>query len=174
MELLSTSSLENILPPSAQKYITGTKTLSIGNKIVNIQKEISTGSLETITPPSETKYLASTKSSPIEKTIISTKNIIDDFHQEILEYSARYIKRHISFWDADKNTITVANVLLDYGTEGPTADNFEVIINGIHSPTIYTVKQNGNDIVISFSERLFSYDGLQIENIIVIGKLLDL
>ena len=172
-ETLSTSSLEAILPPSVIKYVTATKSFVSPTKIVKEQKTLSTGSLESISAPSENKYITATKSAPSETTFISNKNIIDAFHQEILQYSAKYIKRNIDLYDAEQKTMTLVNTLLDYGTEIPTAENFEIIINGIHSPGVYTIKQNGYNVVITFNETLFSFDGLQTENVIVIGKLLD-
>jgi len=173
IETPSTESLEATLPPSLKKYITGTKTVTSTTKIVKEQKVLSTGSLENIVEPSDKKYETGVRSAPAGTKIVSD-NIINDFHQEILQYSARYVKKHIDWWSEEENSITLANTLLDYGTEGPDENNFEVIVNGIHSPAIYTIKQDGNNIVVNFTERLFSFDGLQKENVIIIGKLLDI
>lgn len=172
-----TGSLSVIIQPSDKKYITGTKKSIFTTEVVNkesIKNNDVTGSLENVLEPSDKKYTTGIKTNPVGILIVNTDVIGSDFDNEILEYSARYIKVNATKFIPEENIIVIENTLLDYGTEGINPENFEVIINGLHSPQIYTVKQDANNVLIQFRERLFSYDGLEKENVIVIGKLLEI
>lgn len=169
-----TGSLSSITPPAKTKFVPGIRQYNGGSKVVKQEKEISTGSLENLQPPVKKFTETGIKENPTPITYIPNINTLNNFDQEIFEYSARYIQKHIDWWNEEENSITLANTLLDYGTEGPGPENFEVIINGIHSPLIYDVKQDGINVIVTFNERLFSYDGLEKENVIIIGKLLDI
>ena len=172
-----TGSLEGIYAPSNTAYNTGIRKGVSIHKVVNktsIQSSDLTGSLQNIEIPPDTNYNPYSKSNISVTKVVNNTNKINDFHQEIFEFSARYVKKQISSYNAQKSTFTLYNTILDYGTEGTTSENFEVIVKGLQLPsTIYKVEQFGNDVIITFSEILFSYDGLQTENVIGIGKFLD-
>jgi hypothetical protein len=90
--------------------------------------------------PTNTKFQSKTRSNPNPIKLVNNKTKISDFYQEILENSARYNQRVIDEFDNNLNTLTIYNVTLDYGTEGASPNNFEVLVFGLHIP--------GNDIYV--------------------------
>jgi hypothetical protein len=121
-----------------------------------------------------TKFGGRTRSNPNPIKLVNNKTKISDFYQEILENSARYNQRIIDEFDNVKNTLTIYNVTLDYGTEGASPNNFEVLVFGLHIPGDYTIKEVGNNVVITLNERYIDYDNVTINDIYVMGKLLDI
>ena len=85
-----------------------------------------TGSLLNIEIPTNTKFQSKTKTNPNPIKLVNNKTTISNFYQEILENGARYISRQIDRFDNSKNTLTILNVKLDYGTEGASPENFEI------------------------------------------------
>ena len=83
-----------------------------------------------------TKFGGRTRSNPNPTKLVNNKTKISDFYQEILENSARYNQRIIDEFDNNTNTLTIYNVTLDYGTEGASPNNFEVLVFGLHIPAI--------------------------------------
>jgi len=132
-----------------------------------------TGSLLNIELPSSASYQSHTRSNPNPIKLVNNKTKISDFYQEILENSARYNQRVIDEFDNNANTLTIYNVTLDYGTEGASADNFEVLVYGLHIPGNYTIKEVGNNVVITLNEQYIDYDNVTINDIYVMGKLVD-
>ena len=132
-----------------------------------------TGSLLNIEIPSSASYQSHTRSNPNPIKVVNNKTTISEFYQEILEHSARYVQRNIDEFDNNTNTLTIYNVTLDYGTEGASADNFEVLVYGLHIPGNYTVKEVGNNVVITLNEQYIDYDNVTINDIYVMGKLVD-
>ncbi len=61
----------------------------------------------------------------------------------------------------------------DYGTEGASPNNFEVLVYGLHVPGNYKVEDIGNDVVITFCDKYIDYDNVSLDDIYVIGKLVD-
>jgi hypothetical protein len=133
-----------------------------------------TGSLLNIELPAETKFNSNTKANPNPTKLVNNKNKISEFYTEILQHSARYVNRQIDAFDNLKNTLTIYNVALDYGTEGASADNFEVLVYGLHIPGNYTIKEVGNDVVITLNDEYIDFDNVTIDDIYVIGKLVDI
>jgi hypothetical protein len=121
-----------------------------------------------------TKFGGRTKSNPNPIKLVNNKTKISDFYQEILENSARYNQRVIDEFDNNTNTLTIYNVSLDYGTEGASPNNFEVLVFGLHIPGNYTVKEVGNNVVITLNEQYIDYDNVTINDIYVMGKLKDI
>ena len=119
-----------------------------------------------------TKFQSKTRSNPNPINVVNNKGKLNDFYTEILQFGARYIGRHIDTFDSVNNTLTLYNVTLDYGTEGATPDNFEVIVNGLHMPGIFTINQIGNDVVIKLLEDYIDYEIMTTTDIYVIGKLI--
>jgi hypothetical protein len=132
-----------------------------------------TGSLLNIELPTTRSFDSHTRSNPNPIKVVNNKTIISDFYQEILEHSARYNQRVIDEFDNNLNTLTIYNVTLDYGTEGASADNFEVLVYGLHIPGNYTIKEVGNNVVITLNEQYIDYDNVTINDIYVMGKLVD-
>ena len=140
-----------------------------------------TGSLANIELPTENKFNSNVRSNPNPIKVINNKGAIHDFHTEILEYSALYKKLPVSDWDSNTSTLTIRNVKLAYGTEEPTPENFEVFINGIHLPGVYTIKQVENNVVVTIYDNITSlgtpvldFNILSGSSVWVVGKLLEI
>ena len=111
---------------------------------VNINNLINsdlTGSLLNIEIPNTTRFQSKTKTNPNPVKLVNNKTTISNFHQEILQNSARYISRQVDAFDNSKNTLTILNDSLDYGTEGASPNNFEILVYGLHIPGDYTIKE---------------------------------
>jgi len=142
--------------------------------INNLTNNDLTGSLQNIEIPNNTKFQSKTRSNPNPIKVVNNKTTISDFHQEILEHSARYVQRNVDVFDNNLNTLTIYNVSLDYGTEGASPNNFEVLVFGLHIPGNYTIKEVGNNVVITLNEQYIDYDNVTINDIYVMGKLKDI
>ena len=128
-----------------------------------------------------TKFNSNVRSNPNPIKLVNNKGRIHDFHTEILEYSALYIKLPVNDWDSNTSTLTIRNAKLAYGTEQPSPENFEVFINGIHLPGIYNINQVENDVVVTIYDNITSlgapvldFSILSKSSIWVIGKLLEI
>jgi len=150
------------------------------NKVVskvninNLTNNDLTGSLQNIEIPTNTKFQSKTRSNPNPIKLVNNKTTISDFYQEILENSARYNQRVIDEFDNNTNTLTIYNVTLDYGTEGASPNNFEVLVFGLHIPGNYKIEEVGNNVVITLNEQYIDYDNVTINDIYVMGKLKDI
>ena len=129
-----------------------------------------TGSLLNIEIPTNTKFESKTRSNSNPIKIVNNKSKIDDFHSELLNYSARKDARYIDSFDNILNTLTINNVVLDYGTEGASPNNFEVLVFGLHIPGNFTIKEVGSNVVITLNDRYIDFDNVTINDIYVIGK----
>jgi TRAP-type mannitol/chloroaromatic compound transport system substrate-binding protein len=137
----------------------------------NLNNTDLTGSLQNIQIPNNTKFESKTRSNLNSIKLVNNKTKISDFYQEILENSARYNQKVIDEFDNNANTLTIYNVTLDYGTEGASPNNFEVLVFGLHIPGNYTIKEVGNNVVITLNEQYIDYDNVTINDIYVMGKL---
>jgi hypothetical protein len=150
------------------------------NKVVpkvninNLTNNDLTGSLLNIEIPTNTKFQSKTRSNPNPIKLVNNKTTISDFYQEILEHSARYNQRIIDEFDNNANTLTIYNVTLDYGTEGASPNNFEVLVFGLHIPGNYKIEEIGNNVVITLNDEYIDYDNVTIDDIYVMGKLVDI
>jgi hypothetical protein len=133
-----------------------------------------TGSLLNIEIPTNTKFQSKTKTNPNPIKLVNNKTTIYNFHQEILQNSARYNQRIIDEFDNVANTLTIRNVSLDYGTDGASPENFEVLVYGLHIPGNYTIKEIENNVVITLGNTYIDFDSVTINDIYVIGKLLEI
>jgi hypothetical protein len=133
-----------------------------------------TGSLQNIEIPSNKKFNSKTKinSNPIK--LVNNKTTIIDFHQEIFEHSARYITRTIDEIDIAANSLIIKNIVTDYGTEGASPNNFEILVFGLHIPGDYIIKDIDNDVVITLGDAYIDFDNTDITDIYVIGKLVEI
>jgi len=122
-----------------------------------------------------TKFNSNTKSNPNPIKVVNNKTTISDFYQEILENSARYVKRSVDSFNNDGfGTLTILNTALDYGTEGVSADNFELLVYGLNIPGDYSVKEVGSNVVITLNDEYIDFDNVTLNDIYVIGKLKDI
>jgi hypothetical protein len=133
-----------------------------------------TGSLLNIEIPTNTKFQSKTKTNPNHIKLVNNKTTIYNFHQEILQNSARYNQRIIDEFDNVANTLTIRNVSLDYGTDGASPENFEVLVYGLHIPGDYTIKEIENNVVITLGSEYIDFDNVSVNDIYVMGKLLDI
>ena len=155
--------LNRILPKINFNNLSG----SLSNAALNIDI---TGSLQNIEVPTTASFQSHTKSNPNSIKIVNNKNTINNFYQEILENSARKIKKQIDTFDSGSNTLTIYNTKLDYGTEGASPENFEIITYGLHIPGDFTIKEIENNIVITLGDNYIDFDSVTISDIYVIGK----
>ena len=122
-----------------------------------------------------TKFNSNTKSNPNPIKVVNNKTTISDFYQEILENSARYVKRSVDSFNNDGfGTLTILNAQLDYGTEGASADNFELLVYGLHIPGNYKIEEVGNNVVITLNGEYIDFDNVTLNDIYVMGKLKDI
>ena len=151
------------------------------NKIIPIKASLKTladtdltGSLQNIEAPTTNKFNSKVKLNTNPNKLINNKNTISEFHTEILQHSARYIGRNISEFDDVNNKLIIYNVRTDYGTEGASPDNFEILVYGLHIPGNYTITENGNNVIITLNDRYIDFNNVTISDIYVIGKLVDI
>ena len=178
-DLYITGSLLNIETPTTNKFNSNAKKL---NRIIpkinpnNLNDDLYiTGSLLNIETPTTNKFNSNTKSNRNPTKLVNNKNKISEFHNEILQFSGRIVSRIIDAFDnTGFGTLTIYNVALDYGTEGASADNFEILVYGLHIPGNYTIKEIGNNVVITLNDEYIDFDNVTIDDIYVIGKLVDI
>jgi hypothetical protein len=143
--------------------------------INNLTNNDLTGSLQNIEIPTNTKFQSKTRSNPNPIKLINNKTKISNFYQEILQNSARIIQRGIdSFDNTGYGSLTILNAYLDYGTEGAHPDNFEVFVYGLQIPGDYSIKEIENNVVVTLNNPYIEFDSVTIDDIYVIGKLLEL
>jgi hypothetical protein len=133
-----------------------------------------TGSLLNIELPTTRSFDSHTRSNPNPIKLVNNKTKISNFYGEILQHSARIVSRKVDAFDNIANTLTIYNVYLDYGTEGASVDNFEILVYGLHIPGDFTIKEIGNDVVITLNDEYIDFDSVTIDDIYVIGKLVDI
>jgi hypothetical protein len=172
-----TGSLLAITIPSTTRFNSNTKKLLKAPIVLNYNKANDdlylTASLENIELPSSASYESYTRTNSNTNIIVNNRQSIIDFHNEILENSGRTIIRTIDTFDDNQNTLTIYNVALDYGTAGVNSDNFEIIVSGLNIPGDYTIKEVGNNVVITLNDRYIDFDNVILDDIYVIGKLVD-
>jgi hypothetical protein len=139
--------------------------------INNLTNNDLTGSLQNIEIPTNTKFQSKTRSNPNPIKLVNNKTKISDFYQEILQNSARIVQRRIDEFDnTGYGSLTILNVYLDYGTEGANPDNFDVLVYGLQIPGDYTIKEVGNNVVVTLNNAYIDFDSVTIDDIYVIGK----
>jgi hypothetical protein len=120
------------------------------------------------------KSSSKTRSNPNPTKLTNNKNTIDNFYTEILQTSARMVSRKVDAYDNNANTLTIYNVITDYGTESANPDNFEILVFGLHIPGDYSVKDVDNNVVITLNDGYVDFDNVTLNDIYVIGKLVDI
>lgn len=136
-----------------------------------------TASLEGVIEP-EKPIQAETKISNKPPKIVSTKKIISDYYLGLTSFAARYITKDVTTivktpyrsGESILNKLIIENTKLDYGSEEYQAENFEVFIDGLHTPGIFSLIENGNNVEIVFNERWIIDDRVEPSSIKVFGK----
>ena len=147
------------------------------NKVVpkvninNLTNNDLTGSLQNIEIPTNTKFQSKTRSNPNPIKLVNNKTTISDFYKEILENSAKQIEKGINdFSNVGFGSLIIYSSSLDYGTEGASPDNFEVLVYGLQIPGNYSIKEIGDNVVITLNSNYIDFDNVTINNIRVRGK----
>ena len=139
--------------------------------INNLTNSDLTGSLQNIEIPTNTKFQSKTRSNPNPIKLVNNKTKISDFYQEILENSAKQIEKGINdFSNVGFGSLIIYSSSLDYGTEGASPNNFEVLVYGLQIPGNYSIKEIGNNVVITLNSNYIDFDNVTINNISVRGK----
>jgi hypothetical protein len=120
------------------------------------------------------KTNSKTRSNPNKNIVTNNKSTINDFYLEILQNSARKVTRIVDEFNNTLNTLTLYNAYLDYGTEGVSPNNFEILVYGLHIPGNFIIAEVGNNIVITLNDRYIDFDNVTINDIYVIGKIVDI
>jgi hypothetical protein len=139
--------------------------------INNLTNNDLTGSLQNIEIPNNTKFESKTRSNPNPIKLVNNKTKISDFYQEILENSAKQIEKGINdFSNVGFGSLIIYSSSLDYGTEGVSPNNFEVLVYGLQIPGNYSIKEIGDNVVITLNSNYIDFDNVTINNISVRGK----
>jgi hypothetical protein len=118
-----------------------------------------------------TKFGGRIKSNPNPIKLVNNKTKISDFYQEILENSAKQIEKGINdFSNVGFGSLIIYSSSLDYGTEGASPDNFEVLVYGLQIPGNYSIKEIEHNVVITLNSNYIDFDNVTINNISVRGK----
>ncbi len=133
-----------------------------------------TGSLLNIKLPTTSSFESHTKSNPNQIKLVNNKSNISNFHQEILQHSVMYVKKNIDAFDNVENTLIVYNAQTDYGTQGPSENNFEILVYGLHIPGDFKVENVGDNVVITLNQRYIDFDNVTLNDIYVFGKFIDI
>ena len=137
----------------------------------NLTNNDLTGSLQNIEIPTNTKFQSKTRSNPNPIKLVNNKTKISDFYQEILENSAKQIEKGINdFSNVGFGSLIIYSSSLDYGTEGASPNNFEVLVYGLQIPGNYSIKEIGDNVVITLNSNYIDFDNVTINNISVRGK----
>lgn len=130
-----------------------------------------TGSLLNIEIPTTTTYQSNTKSNPNPTKLVNNKTKISAFHNEILQFSGRTIKKEIDeFSNSGYGSLTIYSSSLDYGTEGASPNNFEVLVFGLHIPGDYRIYEQNGNVIVSLNDSYIDFDNVTVSDIYVIGK----
>lgn len=160
----SAKKLNRIIPKINFNNLSG----SLNDATLNIDI---TGSLLNIEIPTSSSFESHTKINPNPTKLINNKSKINSFHNEILQFGARSIKKGIDTFDnTGFGTLTIYSASLDYGTEGASPENFEVLVYGLHLPGHYIVKEMNGNVVITLLDNYIDYDSVTVNDIYVIGK----
>ena len=139
--------------------------------INNLTNNDLTGSLQNIEIPNTTKFQSKTRSNPNPIKLVNNKTTISDFYKEILENSAKQIEKGINdFSNVGFGSLIIYSSSLDYGTEGASPNNFEVLVYGLQIPGNYSIKEIGDNVVITLNSNYIDFDNVTINNISVRGK----
>lgn len=176
--LYITASLLNAQLPASNSFQSNVRKNPYTTKVVNTtglnDNSYTTSSLLNVELPSSNLFNSTTKSNPNTISIVNNKNKINDFYEEILQYSARSVERQIDSFDSINNTMTINNVKLGYGTEEASPYNFEIYAFGLKIPADYTIKEVGNDVIVTLLGEYIDFENTEVSDIYIIGKLVNI
>ncbi len=130
-----------------------------------------TGSLLNIEIPTSTSYQSQIRSNTNPTKLVNNKNKISDFYNEILQFSGRSIRKSVDeFSNSGYGSLTIYSSSLDYGTEGATPNNFEILVFGLHIPGDYRIYEQNGNVVVSLNDSYIDFDNVTVDDIYVIGK----
>ena len=157
------------------KFSAGSRHLNRNGSVVNKSSMINTdltGSLSSISVPTSKKYISGRRSVST-LPIVNNRSTLLNFNDEILAYSAKYVYRVVNEFDNTTNTLIVKNVMLDYGTEQVSSENFEVFANGLQIPGNFGVEQIGSNIIITLYAEYIDFTVTPPDAIYVFGKIVE-
>lgn len=172
-----TGSLLNIPIPSTNKFQSRSRNSLVSTIVNDISlntQSYLTSSLLNIELPSSQSFQSQTRSNANPIKLVNNTNTINDFHAQIFDYSARYVKRVVNEIDSENNTLIIYNTLIDYGTEDVSYQNFEIFVFGLGIPTDFTVKQVGLNIEIKLNNTYIDFDTTTVSDIYVYGKFVSI
>jgi hypothetical protein len=121
--------------------------------------------------PTTSSYQSNTKSNPNPTKLVNNKNKIQSFYNEILQFSGRTIKKQIDeFNNSGYGNLIIYSSSLDYGTEGASPENFEVMAYGLHIPGDYRIYEQNGNVIVSLNDAYIDFDNVSDGDIYVIGK----
>ncbi len=127
-----------------------------------------TSSFDTTIP---TKFNSNNKSNPNPTKLVNNKNKIESFYNEILQFSGRTIKKGIDeFNNSGYGNLIIYSSSLDYGTEGASPENFEVMAYGLHIPGDYRIYEQNGNVIVSLNDAYIDFNNVSVGDIYVIGK----
>lgn len=127
-----------------------------------------TSSFDTAIP---TKFNSNNKSNPNPTKLVNNKNKIQSFYNEILQFSGRTIKKGIDeFNNSGYGNLIIYSSSLDYGTEGASPENFEVMAYGLHIPGDYRIYEQNGNVIVSLNDAYIDFNNVSVGDIYVIGK----
>jgi hypothetical protein len=127
-----------------------------------------TSSFDTAIP---TKFNSNNKSNPNPTKLVNNKNKIQSFYNEILQFSGRTIKKGIDeFNNSGYGNLIIYSSSLDYGTEGASPENFEVMVYGLHIPGDYRIYEQNGNVIVSLNDAYIDFNNVSVGDIYVIGK----
>ena len=127
-----------------------------------------TSSFDTAIP---TKFNSNNKSNPNPTKLVNNKNKIESFYNEILQFSGRTIKKGIDeFNNSGYGNLIIYSSSLDYGTEGASPENFEVMAYGLHIPGDYRIYEQNGNVIVSLNDAYIDFNNVSVGDIYVIGK----
>lgn len=137
----------------------------------NLMDSDLTGSLLNIEIPTSTSHQSHTRSNPNPIKLVSNKNKISDFYNEILQFGGRSIRKSVDeFSNSGYGSLIIHSASLDYGTEGASFENFEIMVYGLHIPGDYRVYEQNGNVVVSLNDSYIDFDNVTVDDIYVIGK----
>lgn len=156
------------------QFNSNTRKLNNVSHIINTNSIVSndlTGSLLNTEIPTNIKSQTNMKSKPTSIKVVNNKNKISGFHNEILQFSGRSIRKSIDAFDNNGyGHLIINNTILDYDTDGASSENFEVLVYGLHIPGDYTISEENGNVIISLNNSYIDFDNVTINDIYVIGK----
>lgn len=117
------------------------------------------------------KFNSTNKSNPTPTKLVNNKNKIQSFYNEILQFSGRSIRKGIDeFNNSGYGNLIIYSSSLDYGTEGASPENFEVMAYGLHIPGDYRIYEQNGNVIVSLNDSYIDFDNVSVGDIYVIGK----